>query len=167
MAFSGHMDKNTVVCPQHGYQPVMKMDEPLTQGTTRQTSVHYADRGRTNVMHPYCMVPPVWPSVTGTPRRPENQWVVARDRGQHEGILCMLELLCILFVLVVTTIICVKIHRIREAWVAQFVRHLPSAQVINPGTWDPALHQGPCSVGNQLPPLSLPFFSAWVEFSLS
>ena len=42
------------------------------------------------------------------------------------------------------------------AWVAQSIKHLPSAQVMIPGSWDRALHQAPCSVGGLLLPLPLP-----------
>jgi len=37
--------------------------------------------------------------------------------------------------------------------VAQSVRHLPSARVVIPGSWDPAPHQAPCSAGSLLLPL--------------
>ena len=41
----------------------------------------------------------------------------------------------------------------RGTWVAQSVKHPPSAQVIVPGSWDPALHQAPCSLVSLLLPL--------------
>ena len=43
----------------------------------------------------------------------------------------------------------------RGAWVTQSVKHLPSAQVMIPGSWDRAPHQAPCSAGRLLLPLSL------------
>ena len=36
---------------------------------------------------------------------------------------------------------------------AQLVKHLPEAQVIIPGSWDPAPPQAPCSTGSLLLPL--------------
>ena len=39
--------------------------------------------------------------------------------------------------------------------VAQFVKHLPLAQVMIPGSWDGALRQGPGSLGSLLLPLPL------------
>ena len=42
-------------------------------------------------------------------------------------------------------------------WVAQLVRHLPSAWVMIPESWDQTPHQAPCSVGSlPLPILLLP-----------
>ena len=38
---------------------------------------------------------------------------------------------------------------------AQWVKPLPSAQVMIPGFWDQAPHQAFCSVESLLPPLSL------------
>ena len=35
----------------------------------------------------------------------------------------------------------------RDAWVAQSVKLLPSAQVMIPGSWDQVPHQVPCSAG--------------------
>ena len=46
--------------------------------------------------------------------------------------------------------------RLRDAWVAQSVRHLPSAQIMIPESWDPAPHWAPCSAGSRLLPLPLP-----------
>ena len=43
----------------------------------------------------------------------------------------------------------------RGAWVAQSVKHLPSAQLIITGSWDRAHHRAPCSVGSLLLPLPL------------
>ena len=40
--------------------------------------------------------------------------------------------------------------------VAQSVQHLPSAQVMIPGSWSQAPHRAPCSVGSLLLPLPLP-----------
>ena len=50
---------------------------------------------------------------------------------------------------------------LRDAWVAQWVEHLPSAQVMTPGSWDLAQahsHWASCSVGSLLFlfPLPLP-----------
>ena len=42
------------------------------------------------------------------------------------------------------------------AWVAQWVKPLPLAQVMIPASWDRAPHQALCSAGSLLPPLSLP-----------
>ena len=50
--------------------------------------------------------------------------------------------------------------------VAQPVKHLPSAQVMIPGSWDRAPHWAPCSVGSLLLPLPLPL-SAASSLSLS
>ena len=41
-------------------------------------------------------------------------------------------------------------------WVAQSVKHLPLAQVMILGSWDPAAHGALCSVGSLLLPLPLP-----------
>ena len=38
----------------------------------------------------------------------------------------------------------------RDAWVAQLVKHLPSAQAMIPGSWNQVLHRAPCSVGSLL-----------------
>ena len=43
-----------------------------------------------------------------------------------------------------------------DTWVAQSVKHLPSAQVMISGSWDGALGQAPCSVGSLLLPPPLP-----------
>ena len=53
----------------------------------------------------------------------------------------------------------------RDAWVAQSVKHLPSAQVMIPGSWDQVAHQAPCSMGSLL--LSLPAPSSAYSLSLS
>ena len=42
------------------------------------------------------------------------------------------------------------------AWVAQWVKPLPSAQVMISGSWDRGPHRALCSAGSLLPPLSLP-----------
>ena len=57
----------------------------------------------------------------------------------------------------------------RDTWVAQSVKHLPSAQVMISGSWDGALHQAPCSVGSLilLLPLQLPLFMLPFSLSLS
>ena len=41
----------------------------------------------------------------------------------------------------------------RDTWVAQTVKHLPSAQVMIPGSWDPEspMRQAPCSVESASP----------------
>ena len=44
----------------------------------------------------------------------------------------------------------------RGTWVAQWVKPLPSAQVMISGSWDRAPHRALCSAGSLLPPLSLP-----------
>ena len=54
------------------------------------------------------------------------------------------------------TIFVLKNGHFRGAWVAQSLKCLPSAQVMIPGSWDPVLHQGPCSVGALLLPLPCP-----------
>ena len=56
---------------------------------------------------------------------------------------------------------------LKDAWVAQLVKCLPSAQVMFSGSWDPALHQTPCSVGSLLPPLSLSLPFLMLALSLS
>ena len=43
-----------------------------------------------------------------------------------------------------------------DAWVAQSVKHLPSAQVMLPGSWDRTPHWAPCSAGSLLLPLPQP-----------
>ena len=43
----------------------------------------------------------------------------------------------------------------RGAWVAQWVKPLPSAQVMVSGSWDRAPHQALCSAGSLLASLSL------------
>ena len=42
------------------------------------------------------------------------------------------------------------------AWVAQWVKPLPSAQAMISGSWDRAPHQALCSAESLLPSLSLP-----------
>ena len=42
----------------------------------------------------------------------------------------------------------------RGAWVAQWVKPLPSAQVMISGSWDQAPNQALCSTGSLPPPLS-------------
>ena len=42
------------------------------------------------------------------------------------------------------------------SWVAQWVSHLPLAQIMIPGPWDGAPNRAPCSGGALLLPLSLP-----------
>ena len=51
---------------------------------------------------------------------------------------------------------CQLIRRSRGAWVAQSVKHLPSAQVMILGSWDQVPHQAPCSAGSLLLSLPLP-----------
>ena len=49
--------------------------------------------------------------------------------------------------------------KIGQKWgtcVAQPVKHLPSAQVMIPGSWDRAPHWAPCSAGSLLLSLPLP-----------
>ena len=41
-------------------------------------------------------------------------------------------------------------------WLVQSVKHLPSAQVMIPGSWDGAPHWAPCSAGSLLLPPLLP-----------
>ena len=41
-------------------------------------------------------------------------------------------------------------------WVTQSVKHLPSAQIMIPGSWDRGLGWAPCSAMSQLFPLPLP-----------
>ena len=43
----------------------------------------------------------------------------------------------------------------RGAWVAQWVKPLPSAQVMISGSWDRVPHRALCSAGSLLPSLSL------------
>jgi len=52
------------------------------------------------------------------------------------------------------------------AWVAQMVKHLPSAQVMIPGSWDQALCPAPCSAGSLLLLLPLPPLLFFFSFSL-
>ena len=54
------------------------------------------------------------------------------------------------------------------AWVAQWVKPLPSAQVMISGSWDRVRHRALCSAGSLLPP-SLPacFWSLSLPLSLS
>ena len=42
-----------------------------------------------------------------------------------------------------------------RAWVAQWFKPLPSAQVMMSGSWDRAPHRALCSAGSLLPPLAL------------
>ena len=44
----------------------------------------------------------------------------------------------------------------RGSWVAQLVKHLPSAQVMIPGFWNPAQNWACCSARSLLLPLPLP-----------
>ena len=53
----------------------------------------------------------------------------------------------------------------RDAWMAQLVKHLPSAQVTIPGSWVQAPHWTPCSGGRLLLRLPLPLLV--LSFSLS
>ena len=46
--------------------------------------------------------------------------------------------------------ICLRTASIWGCLVAQSVAHLPSAQVLIPGSWDGALCLAPCSAGNLL-----------------
>ena len=52
-------------------------------------------------------------------------------------------------------------------WGGQLVKCLPLAQVMIPGSWNQALHQGPCSVGSLLLtfPLPLPYCSLALSLS--
>ena len=50
----------------------------------------------------------------------------------------------------------ILIRIIRGAWVAQWVKHLPFARVMIPGSWDPASRRAPCSVRSLLLPLLIP-----------
>ena len=43
-----------------------------------------------------------------------------------------------------------------DAWVAQLVKQLPSAQVMISASWDRVPHWAPCSAGSLLLPLPLP-----------
>ena len=52
-------------------------------------------------------------------------------------------------------------------WVAQSVKYLPSAQVMISGSWDPAPHWAPCSVGSLLLPLSFLLLILFLFLSLS
>ena len=56
-----------------------------------------------------------------------------------------------------------------SAWVAQWVKHLPLALVMIPGSWDPAPCPSPCSVRSLLLtlPLLLPLLVLSVPVSLS
>ena len=49
-----------------------------------------------------------------------------------------------------------KKKKIRGAWVAQWVKTLPSARVMVSGSWDWSPHRALCSAGSLLPSLSLP-----------
>lgn len=42
-------------------------------------------------------------------------------------------------------------QRSRAACMAQWAKHLPSAWVTNPGSWDPAPHRAPCSLKKASP----------------
>uniref|UniRef100_A0A8C7AXW5 Sushi domain-containing protein n=1 Tax=Neovison vison TaxID=452646 RepID=A0A8C7AXW5_NEOVI len=55
----------------------------------------------------------------------------------------------------------------RGAWVAHWVRPLPSARVMISGSWDRVLHRALCSAGSLLPSLSLPASLPTCDFSLS
>ena len=55
----------------------------------------------------------------------------------------------------------------RGAWVTQLFKHLPSAQVMIPGSWDQTPHEALCSVGMLLLPLPLPLFTHAQSCSLS
>ena len=52
------------------------------------------------------------------------------------------------------------------AWVAQLVKRLPLAQVMNPGSWDRTLHGAACSAGNLFLPLPLLLPLLVLSFSL-
>ena len=52
-------------------------------------------------------------------------------------------------------------------WVAQSVKHLPLAQVMIPGSWDPALHQAPLLLPLLLPLPFLPTHVSSLSFMLS
>ena len=53
------------------------------------------------------------------------------------------------------------------AWVAQLVKHLPSAQVMIPESWDQALHWVPCSARSLLLSLPLTPLMLSISFALS
>ena len=53
----------------------------------------------------------------------------------------------------------------RDTWVAQSVKHLPSAQVMISGSWDGVPHRAPCSAESLL--LSLPLLLPPLVLSLS
>ena len=55
----------------------------------------------------------------------------------------------------------------RGAWVAQWVKPLPLAQVMISGSWDQAPHWTLCSAGILLLPLSLPGSLPTCDLSLS
>ena len=55
----------------------------------------------------------------------------------------------------------------RGAWVAQWVKPLPLAQVMISGSWDRVPHRALCSAGSLLPSLSLPASTSTCDFSLS
>lgn len=40
-------------------------------------------------------------------------------------------------------------------WVAQFIKHVPSAQVLISGSWDRTIYRAPCSTGSLYLPLLL------------
>ena len=56
---------------------------------------------------------------------------------------------------------------LRGAWVAPSVKHLPSTQVMIPGSWDRAPCKALCSAGSLLLPLPLPAAPPAHAFSLS
>ena len=62
-------------------------------------------------------------------------------------------------------LICVE-SDLRGTWVAQSVRHLPSAQVMIAGSWDGVLRWALCSMGSLLLPLPLPLPLLVLPFSL-
>ena len=50
----------------------------------------------------------------------------------------------------------IELHENKGTWVSQWVKPLPSAQVMISGSWDRAPHRALCSGGSLLLPLSLP-----------
>ena len=51
---------------------------------------------------------------------------------------------------------CKKVNKFLAAWVTQWVKWLPSAQVMISGSWDRAPHWAPCSAGSLLLHFPLP-----------
>ena len=64
-------------------------------------------------------------------------------------------------------VISTEIDDVLGASVAQSLKHLPSAEVMIPGSWDGALCWALCSVGSLLLPLPLPLPLPLLMLSLS